>query len=134
MPDIAAINAKPQAEYKEAMQALLREAGPRVFMAYYERLMDAESVKVDDLRKGVELIIGATDAALERKTDANANLPTFNITFDITTGAMAASEVVEEAKPVDQVEDAVEVRPALAPEQSAELDEMFKLLDSALGL
>lgn len=133
MSNIAAINAKPQPEYKEAMQALMREAGPRVFMAYYERLMDAENVKVDDLRKGVELIINATDAALERKVDANANLPVFNITFDIKTGAME-TQIVEEVKPQDQVVDVVEVAPTLEAPEAAAVDDLLSALDQALNL
>ena len=131
MTDLAAINAKPQAEFKEAMQALLREAGPRVFMAYYEKLMD-DGAKVDDLRKGLELIINSTDAALERKVDANAHLPVFNITFDIKTGAMETTQVVEEVKP--QVEDAVEVTKVIEAPENAEVDEMLRALDEALGL
>lgn len=116
MTDITTSDAKPQPEYKEQMQALLREAGPRLFTRYYEQLQE-DNVKVDDLRKAVELIINATDAALEKKVDANANLPVFNITFDMGTGLMQATQVVEEVKP-EVVEELPppEVEPALTLE------------------
>lgn len=133
MSDLIANIAKPQAEYKEAMQTLLREAGPRVFMAYYNKLMD-EGAKVDDLRKGLELIINSTDAALERKVDANAHLPVFNITFDIKTGEMQAAQVAEEVKPETDVQDAVEVVKAIENDDAAAVDDMLRALDQALGL
>lgn len=132
-------DARPQGQYKEDMQALMRAAGPRLFMAYYHRLTaEPDAVKTDDLRKGVELIIGATDAALERKTDANANLPVFNITFDMKTGTMAATQVVEEVKPIEEIEDVPvrsaqqEALPAEPQPPAFDVDEMFQALDNLL--
>lgn len=126
--------ATPQATYKEQMQALLREAGPRLFARYYEALV-AENVKVDDLRKGVELIINATDAALEKKTDQNSNLAVFNITFDMN-GMQAVEQPKQELEHVEVV-DVEPVQTAAAPKlshlEAAEVEEMFAMLDGILG-
>lgn len=125
----------PQGAYKEGMQALLREAGPRLFMAYYNRLKTDE-VKTDDLRKGVEMIFNATDVALEKKTDANANLPVFNITFDMKSGVVAEAPVpvveVVEAAPAEEIEDAV-YREIDEEKRQADVAAMFAMLDEVLG-
>jgi hypothetical protein len=122
----------PQSSYKDRMQALLREAGPRLFMRYYDTLLE-DNVKVDDLRKGVELIINATDVALEKKTDQNSNLAVFNITFDMN--GMKAEVQAAPAQLVEQVEDAKVIEaPAETPAiETVDVQEMFKLLDGMLG-
>jgi len=86
------MSAQTRQAFKEAFLDSLEETAASLLVDYLDSLRTDGTV--DDKRKAVELAIRALGLETEKKQDANAALPVFNITFH-NGGAMQMTAVGE---------------------------------------
>lgn len=71
---------------------------------------------VEDMRKAVDLIVKTTGAEAEKKQDANAGLPVFNIVFHAPTGTLQMTNEAPAPALVHEEPLTLELEPVTQPE------------------
>lgn len=86
-----------QAKFRDDVHTILRAGAAELIPTWLEKVMAEGSV--EDMRKAVDLIVKTTGAEAEKKADANAGLPVFNIVFHAPTGTLQVTNETPAAPP-----------------------------------